>query len=131
MKNEGSLDIGSVLLDTSFEVDESDFANYILVTISKSDSNQSPGNGKGPDGKGPPGLGNKPSHSPKDKNIIKNIPLHELEEQEQELLEGIDDSEKLTVTFEFEKTEDQNHLQGETLTFDWIFKAMQTDGEER
>lgn len=123
LENNGTLDIGKVLLDTSYTVDDAqldgkanqdDLAKHIKVTIMYNTSSST--------------------------NTVVETTLHDLQTKQPDLTQidnlagpypdGIPagEKEKIFVLFEFvDNGEDQNQFQGDKLKVDWTFNAEQTD----
>ena len=123
LENNGTLDIGKVLLDTSYTVDDAqldgkanqdDLAKHIKVTIMYNTSSST--------------------------NTVVETTLHDLQTKQPDLTQidnlagpypdGIPagEKERIFVLFEFvDNGEDQNQFQGDKLKVDWTFNAEQTD----
>jgi spore coat-associated protein N len=123
LHNDGSLDIGSVFLDTEYTVDDAegnnteDFGAHIevefLYNVDKLDE------------------------------VIYSTTLDELRDMSPEVVgehvldpilgDGLPagDYDDLVVKFNFvDNDEDQNQFQGDALNLEWTFTATQTDGED-
>ncbi|MDQ0297785.1 spore coat-associated protein N [Salibacterium salarium] len=127
LENNGSLDIGSIKMDTDYSVDDvegdnaEDFGEHIEVSFLYNDD--------------------------KDDTVIYSTSLADLQSQDPDVIEGnifsgwfgeigglleAGTSDELHVMFEFvDNGEDQNEFQGDALDLTWEFEAMQTDGEEK
>ncbi|MGM0854739.1 MAG: TasA family protein [Bacillota bacterium] len=123
LENNGTLDIGKVLLDTSYTVEDAqldgqantdELAKHIKVTIMYNTSSST--------------------------NTVVETTLHDLQTQQPDLTQidnlagpfpdGIPagEKEKIFVLFEFvDNGENQNQFQGDKLKVDWTFNAEQTD----
>jgi spore coat-associated protein N len=121
LENNGTLDIGKVLLSTNYSVEDAkadnsdDLAKHIKVTIMYNTSSAT--------------------------NPIVETTLYDLQSQNPDLTEidlltstrpdGIPagEMEKIFVLFEFvDNGQDQNQFQGDKLKVDWTFNAEQTAG---
>lgn len=121
LENNGTLDIGKVLLDTNYTVEDAksdntdDFAKHIKVTIMYNTSSAT--------------------------NPIVETTLYDLKAQHPDITQidnltgpvpdGIPagQKEKIFVLFEFvDNGQDQNQFQGDSLKVDWTFNAEQTAG---
>ncbi|RSL30306.1 cell division protein FtsN [Salibacterium salarium] len=127
LENNGTIDIGSIKMDTSYSVDDvggnntEDFGEHIKVSFLYNDD--------------------------KNDEVIHETTLADLQSQDPDVIEGnifsgwfgehgglleAGTSDNLDVMFEFvDNGEDQNEFQEDSLSLTWEFEAMQADGEER